>query len=604
VAAPGGGQQLKGPPEVAPGGSADLERARIERLPREVANAIAAGEVIERPASVVKELIENSLDAQATRITVEIEAGGTKLIRVVDNGQGLPAGDLALAFQRHATSKLREIDDLMRIATFGFRGEALASIAAVARVSVVSRQRASPAGAAIAVTGGEAGEVKAAAGAPGTTVELSELFHNVPARRAFLRSERTEASACLRVVAEAALGRPDVRFEARLGGRRALVSPGGGDLIEAARAVFGPGVAGQLLAVVWAGDGIEVTGVLGRPGTAHPNRNSLVVMVNGRRVHQRALVAAIEGAYRGMIEVGRHPLAVIDVRCAYGDVDVNVHPTKREVRFREEGRFFAAVQRACWGALQDMRPAGLTLAVDPAAPSVRTDSAQTLESRSGRWRESEPPDLLAEQAAPLDDGVRLAEAARWRYLGQAHNRYLVVETERGIALLDQHAAHEKVLYAKLFKDLTEGIGEEPAPSQGLLSPMLVDLGPLLVGGLADARHLLVRAGFDLEPFGESTIRCSAVPIGTRLSELPALLAEVLGDFSGDRGRPDDRIHRLAAAVACHSAVRFGDPVSREEVARLLSDLSVTPGGITCPHGRPAVLLLSDMQLLAAFRRRG
>jgi DNA mismatch repair protein MutL len=569
-----------------------------------VANAIAAGEVIERPASVVKELIENSLDAQATRITVEVEAGGTKLIRVVDNGQGLPGDDLALAFQRHATSKLREIDDLTRIATFGFRGEALASIAAVARVSVVSRQPASPAGAAIAVTGGETGDVKAAAGAPGTTVEVGDLFHNVPARRAFLRSERTEASACLRVVAEAALGRPDVRFEARLGGRRALVSPGGGDLIEAARAVFGPGVAGQLLPVLWAGDGIEVTGVLGRPGTAHPNRNSLVVMVNGRRVHQRALVAAIEGAYRGMIEVGRHPLGVIDVRCAYGDVDINVHPTKREVRFREEGRFFAAVQRACWGALQDLRPSGLALDVDLATLPGGTDSPQTLQGKSSRWRESEPPELLGEQPAPLDDGVRLGEAARWRYLGQAHNRYLVVETERGIALLDQHAAHEKVLYAKLLKDLTEGTGEEPAPSQGLLSPMLVDLGPLLVGGLVDARHLLARAGFDLEPFGESTIRCSAVPIGTRLSELPALLTEVLGDFTGDRGRPDDRIHRLAASVACHSAVRFGDPVSREEVGRLLGDLSVTPGGITCPHGRPAVLLLSEGQLLAAFRRRG
>jgi DNA mismatch repair protein MutL len=535
-------------------------------------------------------------------VTVEIEGGGSSLIRVVDDGSGIPADELALAFQRHATSKLLAIDDLFELATFGFRGEALASIAAVARVGVVSREAGSPAGARLQVTGDGSGQISPAAAAPGTTVEVRDLFHNTPARRAFLRSERTEASACLRVVSEAALGCPEVRFEARANGRRALVTPGGGDLVEAARAVLGRGVADQLVPVSWTGDDIAVTGVLGPPGAANPNRNVLVLMVNGRRVHQRALVAAVEGAYRGLIEVGRHPLAVLDVRCPLGDVDVNVHPTKREVRFREEGRFFEAVQRACWGALHRMSPSGLALAMSEEVLTIRTESDWTRATGDTSLQRPEAEDLRGEQVGATDDQLGLADAAAWRYLGQAHSRYLVVETERGIALLDQHAAHEKVLYARVLAALAAGSEEVSRPSQGLLDPRLVEVGALAVAGLAENSLLARRAGFDLVPFGETTVRCSAVPIGTRLSELPAVLAEILGGVEGESGAI--RAHRVAASVACHSAVRFGDPMSPEEVSQLLRDLAETPGGITCPHGRPSVLILTEGQLLGAFRRHG
>jgi DNA mismatch repair protein MutL len=265
-----------------------------------VANAIAAGEVIERPASVVKELVENSLDAGAARITVQIEGGGIELIRVIDDGRGMGAAELGLAFERHATSKLRSIDDLARIATFGFRGEALASVAAVAEVVLVSRVGADPAGAKLEVMGQLPGTVARVAAPPGTVVEVRELFKNTPARRAFLRSSRAEASACLRVVAEAALARPDVRFEVRTGSRRLLATTGDGSLVEAARAVMGRGLADRLIPVNWSSGEIAVQGVLGSPGAAHPNRNSLVLMVNGRRVHQRALIAAVEGTYRGL----------------------------------------------------------------------------------------------------------------------------------------------------------------------------------------------------------------------------------------------------------------------------------------------------------------
>jgi DNA mismatch repair protein MutL len=568
-----------------------------------VADAIAAGEVIERPASVVKELVENSLDAGAARITVEIEAGGSELIRVVDDGLGMSAEELAVAFQRHATSKLREIDDLARIATFGFRGEALASIAAVARVVAVSREFESRAGARVEVSGNAVGAPVQVAAAPGTSIEVRDLFHNTPARREFLRSVRSEGSACLRVVSEAALGRPDVRFEARMGGRRALGTPGGGDLVEAARAVLGRGVADQLIPVNAAADQIAVVGVLGVPGVAQPNRNLLVLMVNGRRVHQRALVAAVEGAYRGLLEVGRHPLAVLDIRCDPGEVDVNVHPTKREVRFRDEGRFFEAVHRACWGALRDLSPTTFSLPSELNAMERRVALGWSRSGVSAGPGPMEEPQLLGDQLPSQDQGSPLAEAARWRYLGQAHNRFLVVETERGIALLDQHAAHEKVLYARVLEGLAADGAGVPSAGQGLLSPMLLEVGPAVVAELAEAQDLFRRAGFDLEMFGEGTLRCSAVPIGTRLSELRELLVEVLGEaLEGPEGAAQ-RLHRLAASVACHSAIRFGDPISPEQVSALLRDLAGTRGGVTCPHGRPAVLLLSEGQLLSAFRRR-
>ena len=585
---------------AAPGAES---RPRIWRLEPEVAEAIAAGEVIERPASVVKELVENSLDAGAARITIEIVGGGSERIRVVDDGAGMSALESGLAFERHATSKLRAISDLSRLATFGFRGEALASIAAVAQVVVVTRERGSTAGARIEVRGRKAGEPSPVAAPWGTSVEVSQLFQVTPARRAFLRSTRAEGSACLRVVSEAALGRPDVRFELHLGGRRALGTPGRGDLVEVARAVLGPAAAEHLLPVNWSGDQIAVTGVLGAPAAAHPNRNALILMVNGRRVHQRALIAAVEGAYRGLLPVGRHPLAVLDVQCDPGEVDVNVHPTKREVRFLDDGRFFEAVHRASWGALRALAPSTLSLSQGSQPVVGSPDLSWARAGAPGGRVLSSDLELLGEELPSLEQPSPLAEANRWRYLGQAHNRYLVVETGQGIGLLDQHAAHEKVLYAKALEALEESGPRAPRSSQGLLSPMLLEVGTEVMAAFPEARDLLGRAGFDLEVFGQATVRCSAVPVGTRLSELPQLLADVLAEARRGPGGAGQRMHRVAASIACHSAIRFGDQVSPEQVAALLSEISETPGGVTCPHGRPAVLLLSETQLLSAFRRR-
>jgi DNA mismatch repair protein MutL len=576
---------------------------RIHLLDRSVAEAIAAGEVIDRPAAAVKELVENSLDAGATKIAVEVLGGGAELIRVVDNGHGMSPGEMAVAFERHATSKLREMDDLLQLTTFGFRGEALASIVAVARVTAISRASGSDRGFELQRSGSDVRGPVATAAPVGTSVLARDLFFNVPARREFLRSARSEATACFRVVSEAALGRPDVSFEARTGIRVVVRTPGHSSLAQAVSSIFGAEAAAALLEVHLSDGSVEVTGVLCAPQLSRQTRQSMVVMVNGRRIQHRGLLAAVEGAYRGLLPTDRYPLAVLDVRCDPAGVDVNVHPTKREVRLKDERRFFDLVQRACWTALQTAAPRSLAL---PAA-TILADQSGT-----GSFREQSPSgpsfSLTAREAAEHVAGsgermsTSLREASSWRYLGQAHNRYLVVETGDGLALLDQHAAHEKVLYAQGLRQLAGDMGE-PVLAQALLDPPLIQVPAPLLDALQPARATLARIGFEVEQFGQGTLRCTAVPPQLRLSELESVLLEALEAWE-DRDATEAALgHRLAASVACHSAVRFGDQMARVEVDALLRDLAGTEGGITCPHGRPAVLLLSEDQLLTAFHRR-
>ncbi len=559
-----------------------------------MADAIAAGEVIERPASVVKELVENALDAGARRITVEIEAGGADLVRVVDDGAGMSPGELALAFSRHATSKLARVEDLSHISTFGFRGEALASIAAAADVVAVSRPPDLDRGTRLELVGSSPRRSAPTPAPPGTAVDVLRLFSRTPARRRFLRSPRSEAAACLRVVEEAALGRPEVAFELLNQGRRTFSAPGRGGLFAAARAVWGGIDPERLLTVSSEQDGVSVSGLLGSPELARGDRQALVLLVDGRRVHQRSLAAAVEGAFRGLLPVGRYPLAVLDLRCPPDEVDVNVHPAKREVRLRREGQVFEALQRACWETLQraPAKPLSVDLVREPFAGPPAPPTGLAL----GEQLPESPPRAVSDGPLPGS----LAEAAGWRYLAQARRRYLVAETGHGIALLDQHAAHEKVIYARVLERLrSEAAG--PAPQQGLLEPLLLEVGGGGVQRWEAMAALLDRAGFRLTAFGERTVRCSAAPVGTSPGSLPELLRELL---SGEAPAGSElEMHRTAAAIACHSAVRFGDRVGQEEAERLLRDLALTPGGITCPHGRPAVLFLSEATLLASFGRR-
>jgi len=596
----------------------------IRLLPASVADAIAAGEVVERPASVVKELAENALDAGAGRVDVEVEDGGVVRIRVGDDGEGIAAGELPLAVARHATSKIAGVGDLAAVASLGFRGEALASIAAVAEVVLTSRRRDADAGSRLRVRGSQTLEHGPAAHAEGTTVEVRDLFATTPARLRFLRGRRAEAAACARAVSDLALSRPEVAFSCRLDGRSVLRTPGGG-LDDALRGVLGGEAAGQLIEIAGDGD-VEVGGAISEPRAHRAARGGVVLVVNGRRVHNRALTVAVEEAYRGLLPGGRHPFGVVVVRLDPAEVDVNVHPAKREVRFREEGRVFAAVQRACWAAVQRGRPHSAAahwdgLLGEGARPlaALALHDAPRVHGYAGRpapWtRPPAPaaggtPGVCAEAAAALAGGTAppggVAALSPLRSLGQVGTTWMVAESPLGVVLVDPHAAHEKVLYAELLAGWEEGAAAPrpgPAGSQLLLLPVLVEVDAGAMARLAEHAGEVEAVGFAVDEFGPRTLRCTAVPAACAGAEVGRLLLELLDTLDDtDRGAAAERRHRVAALLACHSAVRFGDPLAAAEQQRLLDRLVETPGGTTCPHGRPTAVLLDDLALRRAFRR--
>lgn len=622
--------------------------ARIRLLPPSVADAIAAGEVVERPASVVKELCENALDAGATRIEVDVDGGGLVRIRVSDDGAGIAAGDLPLAVSRHATSKIAEVDDLWRVRSLGFRGEALASIAAVSELHITTRTRDTDAAALLRVRAAATVESGSTAAAPGTAVEVRDLFFNTPARLRFLRTPRTETTACIRAVGDMALSHPEVAFVCRCDGRIALRAPGAGTLRDALRATLRADRYGELIDVALDGD-VSVHGAVSQPRAHQATRGGMVLIVNRRRVHNRALLAAVEEAYRGLLPGDRHPYGVVVVDLDPNGVDVNVHPTKREVRFREEGRVFAAVQRACWAALQGASPSSAWLqwdathgGVPQAFLTVREPSAHETAAAALRlpgmgveWRSlatADQPDAASgEPAAPgasaatLEDhsqagaepapaaapagGVQgLAALGPLRAVGQVGNAWLVADSPRGVVLVDPHAAHEKVLYGELLAAWgaaggVAGRGGGGA-SQLLLLPAVVECDSPQMSRWEANAEFVQSCGFTLEPFGPNLLRCTAVPAAARDSDAARLVHELLDTLDlGDRPA-SDRQHRVAALVACHSAVRLGDPLDHAEQQRLLDRLVAAPGGTTCPHGRPTVMVLEDAALRKAFRRPG
>jgi DNA mismatch repair protein MutL len=625
-----------------------MTESRIHLLPASVADAIAAGEVVERPASVVKELCENALDAGATRIEVDLEGGGMVRIRVSDDGAGITETDLALAVARHATSKLDVVDDLWRVRTLGFRGEALASIAAVSELCITARTRDADAASILRVRGAEVIEQGAAAAAPGTAVEVRDLFFNTPARLRFLRSPRTETSVCIRAVGDMAVSHPEVSFSCRADGRHVLRAPGQGTLRDAMRATMRADKYAQLIDVALDGE-VSVHGAISQPRAHQATRGGMVLVVNRRRVHNRALLVAVEDAYRGLLPGDRHPFGVVVVELDPHGVDVNVHPTKREVRFREEGRVFAVVQRACWAALQGAEPSSVWLQWDASHGGVPAGfltvrdrdrdvpggDALRLPGVGVEWRSLAPgesvggsqaalrgsadlsslpsPDATAAGAVSLGphDGAGsadgLAALRPLRAVGQVGSAWLVAESPRGVVLVDPHAAHEKVLYAELLAAWgtaggVAGRGGEGGVSQLLLLPAVVECDAAQIARFEAHADFVALCGFALEPFGPSLLRCTAVPAAARDSDATSLVHELLDALDlGDRPA-SERQHRVAALVACHSAVRLGDPLGPAEQQRLLDRLVDAPGGTTCPHGRPTVLVLDDAALRRAFRR--
>lgn len=540
----------------------------IRRLSPAVASRIAAGEVVERPASVVKELVENAIDAGARRVTVEIEGGGVELIRVADDGGGIDSAELGLAFERHATSKLSGDDELNRIATLGFRGEALPSIAAVADVDCLSRCAAEAHAWRLRLRGGRPGPLEPATRTSGTTMTVRELFAELPARRKFLRGRNGETGQVATLMSQIALAYPEVQITLMVDGRRTLETPGDGELLTAIEAVHGRAAAAQMRPVVpetddEAASGVIVAGCLGSGTASLPTRAGITLLVNRRWVQHRSLGYALDEAYRTLVPIGRHPIVVLDLRLPPSEVDVNVHPRKVEVRLLRERTVFAALQRAVRRTLGD--------GSGPRPTALLADDADTV-------------------AAPEDWARGL------RILGQAGGTYIIAEGQAGIYLVDQHAAHERVLYEALA-----GAWNGRRETQGLLEPLVVELSARQTAVVRDHVEELRAIGYVVEPFGERTLLVRAVPAALATRDHVGTLTAALGALA-EESPPADWRERLAILFACHNAVRAGDRLAPDEMAGLLDQLGEAELCQACSHGRPTAILLSHGQLEREFGR--
>ncbi len=565
----------------------------IKILDKATINQIAAGEVVERPASVVKELVENALDAGATQIGVEIRGGGVSLIKVTDNGGGIPAAEVELAFERHATSKITGAADLQTIGSLGFRGEALPSIAAVADVEVLTCFEGEKAGTFLSLEGGVITQKKVQARTPGTTVTVRNLFKRVPARLKFLKSMATEAGHVANIVSQYALAYPEVAFSLAVDGRESLKTSGKGRLLDAIVDVYGAALAGKMLPVADADDAwqggplldIKVAGMVGAPELARASRDFLSFFVNRRWVNHRLLSYAVEEAYSGLLMTGRHPVAVLDISLPPGEVDVNIHPAKSEVKFRSDADVFRAVQRAVRRSLVAQMP--VPRIEEVVAPYRAMPSGMPLRGKA----EAEAKAPLTEATPPL-----MASLPVLRVVGQVMSRYIVAEGPDGLYLVDQHAAHERIRYDKVKRQRQ---ARQPEV-QGLLEPVTFEVTPRQDAMARSCLESLSEFGFALEAFGERTYLVRAVPALVAGDDWPAMLRELLDALSGEeKSRWEERI---VASIACHGAIKSGQALSEEEMRALVRQLEQTANPHTCPHGRPTVMRLSDAQLEREFGR--
>ncbi len=581
---------------------------RIRVLDAQVANQIAAGEVIERPASVVKELVENCLDAHATRVEVHVERGGEALIRVVDDGWGIARDDLRTAFLPHATSKLREVGDLESIATLGFRGEALASIGAISRASILSRVRGEDSGFLVENRGGEIAGPRAAGAAEGTEVCVRDLFFNTPARAKFLRTVRTEIGHIEDLVREFALAFPEVAFLLTHDGSELLRTTGGESRLDRLRRLFGRETADRLLPV--SGDLAcgRFEGFLSPPDLSRPHARDLHFFLNGRTIRDKILHRIVRDAYRDALHPGRYPVLFLFLDVDPAEVDVNVHPTKAEVRWRDPRLLHSGVSPVLSRAL---RAGDRSLTLAAGAPDEAQERREAVRgavhdflSRQERLSSGSPPPFGAPGCvggAPREEVAPGATAAFSVF--QVHDSYLVCEVEDGIAIIDQHALHERVWYDRILARLMEG-GVE---AQRLLVPEQVELASEEIGLLEEHRDLLRRCGLEWSPFGGGSVALETIPAVIPRGKAVDLLRDLLDLLRGRGGdaralEPRLLFHDVADTMACKAAIRFGDRLSREEAAALVQQSGALDRAFVCPHGRPTVLRLTLPELARRFGR--
>lgn len=565
----------------------------IRLLAPEVSSQIAAGEVIERPASVVKELLENAIDAGAGAISVAVADAGKRLIEVADDGSGIAPAELVLAVSRHATSKLASAEDLFRISTLGFRGEALASIASVSRLTITTRLASAHEGARLRAEGGRAAGVEPVGGPAGTVVRVEELFYNVPARLKFLKADATERRAIDSLMTRYALAYPRVRFKLAEDSTLILQTAGDGDRRAILAALYGVEIARQLLEISAQEPGIGLSGFVSPTSVTRSNRREITVFVNGRWVQDTPLTTAMLQAYHTLLMVGRYPLGALFLEVEPADVDVNVHPAKAEVRFKNPDRVFGFVQRAVKHGLLAYAP-------------VPTMTPHLWDTKS---HQPDPTWELAHDApdartAPPPSAARLPAAGHLpllRLIGQIGGAYLVAEGPDGLYLVDQHAAHERVLFEKLVRQHED----KNVAAQTLLTPATVTLPPepamVLISRLPTLQHL----GFTIEEFGPNTFQVRAVPALFGSGDPSAAVHAIVEDFEEDESPLQNQIEKMLAARVCkRMAVKAGQPLSPAEQGALIADLEACDSPRTCPHGRPTMIHLSVEMLERQFGRRG
>lgn len=641
---------------------------RIRVLPDRVANQIAAGEVVERPASVCKELIENSLDAGATQLRIELHAGGRALIKVGDNGSGMSRDDAMLAFERHATSKLRTADDLLAIATLGFRGEALPSIASVSRLTLQTRVADEESGTVVEMHGGRMRDVRDEAFAPGTAVSVRNLFYNLPARRKFLRTQKTELSHAVRMATHYSLAHLDKAFHLRNEHGTLLSVTPVSTLRERVYQVFGSATLDSLVELesdqMPAGSGLSggtgngtdrgelrLGGFVSEPQTQRPNRNSVYVFVNRRLVRDSLIHRAISAAYENMMPKGVFPFALLFLELPPGQVDVNVHPAKTEVRFRSPSQVFAFVRDGIRQRLVAAKPASSLPAPSEAAQREFPVNSGDARHPSGSVRGVPVPRTYAPTAVPrerrftfegglefpsapsvpdypssspvsggsaLPSAVVEADAGHsraplaehapaslgslgsLRLLGQLHDSFIVAAGEDGVWIIDQHVAHERILFEKVLASRLNGKAE----TQSLLAPIVLTLTPDRMIAYEEIAEEFRGNGFEIEPFGGRTVAVQAAPAELKATQVESLIYEILDD-SRDAGRRlglADLRKRMAATIACHAAIKVNMPLVPEKMRWLLEELARTECPMSCPHGRPIALKYGTTDILKAFHR--
>ncbi len=580
--------------------------AKISRLPADLANQIAAGEVVERPSSVVKELVENAIDAGARRVSIHIELGGKRQVRVEDDGEGMDPEDARLAIERHATSKIRRAGDLEAIVTLGFRGEALPSIASVSHFVLRTRARGRTSGTEVRVNGGVAASVVETAAAEGTAVEVNDLFYNLPARRKFLKSDGAESTQVSRVATQLALAYPEIGFTLASGGRAILQCPPASSLRDRLYQLYGE--RDDLLEVKKEAGGLRLTGYIATLADQGPTRGPQNVFINRRIVKDRTIAHAIIDSYRVASINERSPEVHLFIEMPPDALDVNVHPTKAEVRFRDQSLVHEVVRRALKDALGQGGVPELQLereAVERSPVALGIPGVLAGGTFPNRWPAGTSPYPSAPASPPgpgeaTRPGPDPAGIRPMVPLGQFRDTFIIAVDSEGVAIIDQHVAHERVLFERVMERLTAGRLE----SQRLLVPLLIELPPAAHEALVGRARDLERFGFELESFGAATVKVSAVPALLRTEDSSHALLALADDLDElDRGAPvEEALRRIAAMTACHAAVKANDPLTYEKMTHILDELRETAYSTVCPHGRPVMLRLTRREIEKNFER--